>query len=291
MTSSESAQEAEDLLAVLKLIAERAGKEILAYYVEGEDGPAVREKADSTPVTEADEAAEAFILEALAKLTPDIPVVSEEAAAAGHLPDVSGGRFWLVDPLDGTREFLSRNGEFTVNIGLIEDGRPVAGVVHAPALAMTWAGAQPGAGLEAAGETGGPAVASFSETDKETLAIRVRELPAEGATVVASRRHGSGDLLDDFLKDYTVKDLVSAGSSLKFCLVASGRADLYPRFGRTMEWDTAAGHAVLLAAGGSVETVAGGSVATTPGRPLTYGKPGFENPFFVARGAADPAGG
>ncbi|HEX9767539.1 MAG TPA: inositol monophosphatase family protein, partial [Kiloniellales bacterium] len=143
MPTNDNARDAEDLLAALKLIAERAGKEILAYYVaaaEG-DGPEVREKADATPVTEADEAAEAFILEGLAKLTPDIPVVSEEAAAAGHTPDVSGGRFWLVDPLDGTREFLSRNGEFTVNIALVEDGRPVAGVVHAPALAMTWTGA------------------------------------------------------------------------------------------------------------------------------------------------------
>jgi len=299
MPSNDTTQDAEDLLAALKLIAERAGKEILAYYVaagEGE-GPEVREKADATPVTEADEAAEAFILEALAKLTPDIPVVSEEAAAAGHMPDVSGGRFWLVDPLDGTREFLSRNGEFTVNIALVEDGRPMAGVVHAPALAMTWCGAQAnvgagvGAGVGPGGAADGPAVAEFSETDKETMAIRVRAIPADGATVVASRRHGSGDLLDDFLKDYTVKDRVSAGSSLKFCLVASGRADLYPRFGRTMEWDTAAGHAVLLAAGGTVETVSGGDVATTPGVPLAYGKPGFENPFFVAKGAGDGAAG
>jgi len=288
MPANESPQDAEDLLAVLKLIAERAGKEILAHYVAGEEGegPAVREKADSTPVTEADEDAEAFILEALAKLTPDIPVVSEEAASAGYLPDVSGGRFWLVDPLDGTREFLSRNGEFTVNIALVENGRPVAGVVHAPALAMTWSGAQADAGLSQASAASGPAIASFSETDKETMAMRVRDLPSDGATVVASRRHGSGDLLDDFLKDYTVKDLVSAGSSLKFCLVASGRADLYPRFGRTMEWDTAAGHAVLLAAGGTVETTAGGTVATSPGIPLSYGKPGFENPFFIAKGAA-----
>jgi len=290
MPSNDPPQDAEDLLAVLKLIAERAGKEILAYYVaagEGE-GPEVREKADSTPVTDADEAAEALILEALAKLTPDIPVVSEEAAAAGYLPDVSGGRFWLVDPLDGTREFLSRNGEFTVNIALVEDGRPVAGVVHAPALAMTWSGAQGDVGAEAGigGAAEGPAVAEFSETDKDTMAIRVREIPTDGATVIASRRHGSGDLLDEFLKDYTVKDRVTAGSSLKFCLVASGRADLYPRFGRTMEWDTAAGHAVLLAAGGSVETVAGGDVTTTPGQPLAYGKLGFENPFFIAKGAA-----
>lgn len=278
MPSKNTPQDAEDLLAVLKLIAERAGKEILAYYVaagEG-DGPEVREKADSTPVTEADEAAEALILEALAKLTPDIPVVSEEAASAGYLPDVSGGRFWLVDPLDGTREYLSRNGEFTVNIALVEDGRPVAGVVHAPALAMTWSGAQAEAGI--GGPADRPAVAEFSETDKETMAIRVRAFPADGITVIASRRHGSGDLLDGFLKDYTVKDRVSAGSSLKFCLVASGQADLYPRFGRTMEWDTAAGHAVLLAAGGTVETI--------DGQPLAYGKPGFENPFFIAKGAA-----
>jgi 3'(2'), 5'-bisphosphate nucleotidase len=123
------------------------------------------------------------------------------------------------------------------------------------------------------------------------VAIRVRDLPADGATVIASRRHGSGDLLDDFLKDYTVKDRVSAGSSLKFCLVASGHADLYPRFGRTMEWDTAAGHAVLLAAGGTVETAAGGTVETVAGHPLAYGKPGFENPFFIAKGAKGGAGG
>ncbi len=260
---------AEDLLAVLKIIAERAGKEILAYYVEGEAAPEVRHKADDSPVTDADEAAEAFILEALAKLTPDIPVVSEEAASAGHIPEVSGGRFWLVDPLDGTKEFISRNGEFTVNIALVEDGRPTAGIVHAPALAMTWAGAQPGAG--------GASVATYSETDREPVAIRVRAVPADGVVVIASRRHGSGEELEAFLARYKVKDQVSAGSSLKFCLVASGRADLYPRFGRTMEWDTAAGHAVLLAAGGRVET--------QDGRPLTYGKPGFENPYFIAKGA------
>ena len=259
----------EDLLAAVKIMAERAGKVILAYYVEGEAAPEVRYKADASPVTEADEAAEAFILEALAKLTPDIPVVSEEAASAGHLPDVSGGRFWLVDPLDGTKEFISRNGEFTVNIALVEDGRPTAGVVHAPALAMTWAGAQPGAG--------GAAVATYSETDRETMAIRVRAMPDDGAVVIASRRHGSGEELEAFLARYKVKDQVSAGSSLKFCLVASGRADLYPRFGRTMEWDTAAGHAVLRAAGGRVET--------QDGQPLTYGKPGFENPYFIAKGA------
>lgn len=272
-----SGHDADDLLAVLKVIAERAGKQILAYYVEAQEGASVevREKADTSPVTEADLAAEAFILEALARLTPNIPIVSEEAAAAGRVPDVSGGRFWLVDPLDGTREFLSGNGEFTVNIALIEDGRPTAGIVHAPALTMTWVGAQAGAG--SGGAAHGPATATFSETDREAMAIRVREVPADGATVVASRRHGSGARLEAFLSQYKVKDRVTAGSSLKFCLVASGRADLYPRFGRTMEWDTAAGQAVLWAAGGKVETL--------DGKPLTYGKPGFENPFFIAKGA------
>ncbi len=260
----------DDLLAAQRLIAERAGKVILGYYVAAEEIE-VRAKADASPVTDADEAAEEFILEALAKLTPEVPVVSEEAASAGHFPDVSAGRFWLVDPLDGTKEFISRNGEFTVNIALIEDGVPVAGVVHAPALAMTWAGAKDAAAPN--GETGR---ATFSETDKPDMAIAARAIPEEGALVVASRRHGSGAELETFLADYKVADRVSAGSSLKFCLVATAKADLYPRFGRTMEWDTAAGHAVLRAAGGRVET--------TDGRPLTYAKPGFENPHFIAYG-------
>ena len=265
-----STSDNEDLLAAIRLIAERAGKVILAYYAEG-DEVEVRQKADASPVTEADEAAEELILEMLRTLTPEVPIVSEEAASAGDIPDVTSGRFWLVDPLDGTKEFINRNGEFTVNIALIEDGQPVAGVVHAPALAMTWAGAA----ADAMGD-GAPAIANFSETDKPTMDIRAREIPADGATVVASRRHGSGELLDNFLAKYTVKDMRSAGSSLKFCLVATGKADLYPRFGRTMEWDTAAGHAVLLAAGGKVDTA--------EGVPLVYGKSGFENPYFIARG-------
>ncbi|MDX1711357.1 MAG: 3'(2'),5'-bisphosphate nucleotidase CysQ [Rhodovibrionaceae bacterium] len=254
----------EDLLAVLRTIAERAGKAILAYYVE-EGDIEVKSKEDASPVTEADEAAEAFILEALGKLTPEIPIVSEEAFAAGKIPEV-GRRFWLVDPLDGTKEFLSRNGEFTVNIALIEDGRPVAGIVHAPALAMTWAGAVDEE----------RSIATFSQTDHPTMEISARARPDDGVTVVASRRHGSGGELDAFLADYKVKENLAAGSSIKFCVIASGKADLYPRFGRTMEWDTAAGQAVLAAAGGRVETA--------EGEPLTYGKPGFENPHFIAYG-------
>lgn len=263
---SDAPADAEALIAVLKMIAERAGKVILAYYAEGEE-VVVTEKADTSPVTEADEAAEEFIIEALAKLTPDIPVVAEEQVAAGQVPDVAGGRFWLVDPLDGTKEFLNRNGEFTVNIALVDQGTPIAGVVHAPALAMTWTGTC---------GSNGEKRAVFSNTDQPPMDIRVREIPEDGAVVVASRRHGSGEEMDRFLADYTVKEMVNAGSSLKFCLVATGRADLYPRFGRTMEWDTAAGHAVLLAAGGEVKTL--------DGKPLAYGKAGFENPYFYAVG-------
>ncbi|MCH9013984.1 MAG: 3'(2'),5'-bisphosphate nucleotidase CysQ [Proteobacteria bacterium] len=251
------------MLAVLRLIAERAGKVILAYYVDVEDIE-VRAKADASPVTEADEAAEEFILRALATLTPEIPVISEEATAAGRAPDISGGLFWLVDPLDGTKEFLSGNGEFTVNIALIRDGAPVAGVVHAPALAMTWVGAEPDG-------------ASFSQTDQPPMPIEARGLPEAGAVVVASRRHGDLRELDRFLADYHIEEQIEAGSSIKFGLLASGKADLYPRFGRTMEWDTAAGHAVLLAAGGSV-------IRADTGEALTYGKPGLENPHFIARG-------
>ena len=256
----------EDLLAALRLIAERAGKVVLAYYAEAESIE-VRSKDNASPVTEADEAAEEAILEMLDKLTPNIPIVSEEAAAAGNIPDVSQGRFWLVDPLDGTKEFLNRSGEFTVNIALVDKGVPIAGIVHAPALAMTWSGAK--ADL-------GPAIATFSETDRPPMDIRVREVPEEGAVVVASRRHGDASELGSFLSKIKVNEMRSAGSSLKFCLVATGKADFYPRFGRTMEWDTAAGHAVLRAAGGDV--------ATTSGEPLRYGKSEFENPQFIARG-------
>jgi 3'(2'), 5'-bisphosphate nucleotidase len=263
MTAGKSGSvEEQDLLAVLRLIAERAGKIVLRHYVERE--VVAREKEDLSPVTDADEESEAFLLQARATNAPAVPEISEEASSKIGLPQGKAPpRFWLVDPLDGTKEFLSRNGEFTVNVALIEAGRPVAGVVHAPALAMTWAGAGPGS-------------ATFSETDQPPMAIETRALPPEGATVLASRRHGDGSELESFLARYKVAELKNAGSSLKFCLLANGKADLYPRFGRTMEWDTAAGHAVLLAAGGRVET--------TEGRPLAYGKPGYENPAFIAYG-------
>ena len=255
------------LLAALRRIAEGAGAAIMDVY-EGRVAAEVRRKVDHSPVTAADDAAEAHILAALHELTPDIPVISEDAAEAGTLPDISGRRFWLVDPLDGTKEFLERNGEFTVNIALIVDGQPVAGVVHAPALGKTWIGA--GAGTAQCIEDGQP-----------PQPIRARPRPATGAVVAVSRRHGDAAAIDAFLKTIQVDTHMTAGSSLKFCLLASGQADVYPRFGRTMEWDTAAGHAVLSAAGGRVDRANHGA---DDGTPLTYGKPGFENPPFIACG-------
>lgn len=248
----------EQLLEALLPIARAAGKVILRVYATDFD---VRDKSDTSPVTEADELAEALILRELHALTPEVPIVSEEAAAAGSVPEVAS-RFWLVDPLDGTKEFVSRNGEFTVNIALIERRRPVLGVVLVPARERLFAGVV-GAG-------------AFLEDDFGRRPIACRRTPSAGLTVVSSRSHGDAEALDAFLAGRRVASEVTAGSSLKFCLVASGEADLYVRLGRTMEWDIAAGHAVLSAAGGRVTDV-GGAV-------LDYGKPGFENPHFVAEG-------
>ena len=256
------------LLAQVSGLARQAGAVVMAVYA---TGFAVRGKADASPVTEADERAEAVILAGLAALTPGIPVVAEEAVAGGVKPDVSGGRFWLVDPLDGTREFISGNGEFTVNIALIEHGLPVLGVVFAPALG--------GAGGRLfAGATGQGA---WVEDGQGQRAIRCRAPPAEGLTVLASRSHSNATALQAFLSGRRVARLTNAGSSIKLCLLAEGKADLYPRHGRTMEWDIAAGHAVLVAAGGNVLTLDGHG-------PLGYGKPGFENPNFFACGLLAP---
>ena len=242
-------------------IAREAGDVIMAIYA---TDFAVRGKSDASPVTEADERAEAVIVQRLRTLTPDIPIVAEEAVAAGQVPTV-GRRFWLVDPLDGTKEFASRNGEFTVNIALVDSGVPVLGVVLAPAIGRLFAGA--------AGH------GAFAEQAGQRRSIRCRLVPQVGLTVVSSRSHGDAAALDAFLAGRRVAASVNAGSSLKLCLVAAGEADLYPRFGRTMEWDIAAGHAVLRAAGGRVTTL--------QGEPLRYGKPGFENPHFVAEGVPD----
>ncbi|PJK31235.1 3'(2'),5'-bisphosphate nucleotidase CysQ [Minwuia thermotolerans] len=256
-----------ELARQLADITEEAGRLILDIYNSEFE---TRSKDDSSPVTDADEKAEALILERLAALGTGIPVVAEEAVAAGEVPDIAGGRFFLVDPLDGTKEFINRNGEFTVNIALIEQSEPVAGAVHLPALGQTYWGAWPGAAWRRA--VGG-----------EPEPITVRPADHDGFVVVASRSHRD-QATDDYLKDVPVLELVSAGSSLKLCRVAEGQADMYPRLGRTMEWDIAAGHAVLMAAGGKIQVIAGGDVPGDVGQPLRYGKPGFENPYFVARG-------
>lgn len=248
------------LLARVREIVLEAGTLVMAVYA---TDFSVRGKDDASPVTLADEEAEKLILAALHALTPEIPIVAEEAAAAGEIPAVAE-RFWLVDPLDGTKEFISRNGEFTVNIALVQHGSPVLGVVFAPALNRLFAGT-----------VGGDC---YVEDAAGRRPIRVRDVPVEGLTVVASRSHGDASALDAFLGGRKVAALTNAGSSLKLCLVATGEADLYPRLGRTMEWDIAAGHAVLSAAGGQVTDLAGDH--------LRYGKPGFDNPHFVASGPA-----
>jgi 3'(2'), 5'-bisphosphate nucleotidase len=248
------------LLPEIDATAREAGEAILAVYRTDFD---VERKSDDSPVTQADLDAERIILAVLRRLTPDIPVVAEEEVSAGRMPEV-GDRFWLVDPLDGTREFLSRNGEFTVNIALVQDRRPILGVVHAPARGLTFTGFLPGH-------------ATRQEGDGPVKRIAVRTPPDEGLTVVASRRHGSVEEREHFLEGRTVANRIACGSSLKFCVVAAGEADVYPRFGRTMEWDTAAGHAVLAAAGGRL--------TTTDGKEFLYRKPGFENPGFIAWGS------
>ena len=245
-----------------------AGAEIMRIYA---TDFAVSGKADHSPVTEADQRAEAIILAGLAKIAPDIPIVAEEEAAAGRVP-ATARRFFLVDPLDGTKEFISKNGEFTVNIALIEDGEPIQGAVFAPAIGKLYWGAR-GEGAYVADVKDGVLGASKP--------IRVRLPAPEGLSAIGSRSHGGAET-QAYLEAFTVRDFVSAGSSLKFCLIAEGTADIYPRMGRTMEWDTAAGDAVLRAAGGRVETLERSA--------LVYGKrdqPGesdFANPHFVAFG-------
>jgi 3'(2'), 5'-bisphosphate nucleotidase len=246
------------LLAQVEAIARAAGAVILQVY--GTDF-AVMGKADASPVTAADEQAEALISPALQALEPTWAVVAEEAAAQGATPQ-TGRRWWLVDPLDGTREFISRNGEFTVNVALIEDGAPVLGVVYVPVQDLMYAG------LVGQG--------AWIEEQGVRRPIRCRATPPLGWTLACSRSHGDEAATAAWLNGRPVAATIKAGSSLKFGLIAAGLADVYPRLGRTMEWDTAAGHAVLRASGGEITDLAGA--------PLRYGKPGHENPHFVACG-------
>lgn len=248
-----------DLMEQIGDLAKSAGKEIMKIY---NSDFTVDTKADNSPVTEADRIAEELIIRGLREgVTAQFPIIGEEAFAAGTAPEIGSGPFWLVDALDGTKSFISKSAEFTVNIALIDGGLPTLGVVHAPALGDTYWGSRSGAFWESADET--------------PKTISCRAPGGDGLVVVASRNHRSPEL-EDYIAELEVKNSTSAGSSLKFCLVAAGLADIYPRLGRTMEWDTAAGHAVVMAAGGSVRKL--------DDSPLTYAKAGFENPHFVVRG-------
>lgn len=256
--------ELDDLASAFAQLASAAGRVVMDVYATDFD---VRLKADASPVSEADEAAEALLVPGVEKLLPGVPILAEEAVSRDGLADV-GREFVLIDPLDGTKEFVSRNGEFTVNIALVRDGVPVAGCVYAPALKRMYVG-----GTTAFSGSVEPGV-----TDAYLAQITTRPYP-DALVAVASRSHADQQTAD-FLADLGVESTRSAGSSLKFCLVAEGSADVYPRFGPTMEWDTAAGDAVLRAAGGTV-TEPDGSL-------FRYGKAGggFRNGSFVAWGRA-----
>jgi 3'(2'), 5'-bisphosphate nucleotidase len=249
----------DDLVKQVCELARRAGEKVMHFY---DRDAAVTWKKDSSPLTLADSASHDFLVAALQRLTPDIPVVSEESeeGAAGSVP--SRRRFWLVDPLDGTKEFIKRTNEFTVNVALVENGRPVAGVVHAPALALTYYG-----------------VKNFGawrqDGDARAARISTRQANPAGLAVVASKDH-AGPLVASLLTRLANPRLQSMGSSLKFCLVAESTADLYLRDLPTMEWDTAAAQCVVEAAGGGVFTL--------DGRTLRYAKPGLKNPAIMTVG-------
>ena len=217
-----------------------------------------RRKDDHSPVTDADVAANKLIVNALSILTPNIPIVAEEDEEPGKM---GHSLFWLVDPLDGTRAFVKGEPEFTVNIGLIKDGKPVLGVIYAPPQRQLYYGM-----------VGGDA---FRVDNAGKVALKVRAPAEDGVVIVRSKSHPS-PATSEFLNTLKIKEIRPGSSSIKFCTIAEGEADMYPRFGRTMEWDTAAGHAILAAAGGRVETV--------DGKPLVYGKAGYENPTFIAYG-------
>ncbi|MBK5926299.1 3'(2'),5'-bisphosphate nucleotidase CysQ [Rhodobaculum claviforme] len=246
----------------MRRLALIAGDRIMEIY--GAEDFEVRTKSDASPVTEADEAADALITAGLRAAFPDITIVTEEQADS-H--DQRASHFLIVDPLDGTKEFIQRRGDFTVNIAYVADGVPVRGVVYAPARERMFYTLPDGTAVEEDGP--------FDHDRPGTLRrLSVSRPDNDALMVVASKSHRDA-ATDAYISQYAVRDMRSAGSSLKFCLVAAGEADLYPRLGRTMEWDTAAGHAVLAGAGGEV-------VRFDDHTPLRYGKPGYENPFFIA---------
>ena len=243
-------------------IAVEAGHRILEIY---ERDHHVRAKPDGSPVTDADQAAQAVIVDRLARMTPEIPVLAEESPDVDYERRAGWERFWLVDPLDGTKEFINRNGEFTVNIALIENQSPVLGVVHVPVKRMTYLACRDGGAYR-------------RDQGTTRIAIAASVYGGKCPRVVASRSHADSNL-DAYLTRVGEHALVSMGSSLKFCLVAEGAADVYPRLGPTMEWDTAAAQCVVEAAGGRIVDI--------HNRPLRYNKPSLRNPWVITSGAGD----
>jgi 3'(2'), 5'-bisphosphate nucleotidase len=266
-------QDQEGLLKALLPAVLAAGRVEKGYF---RSGVAVVTKADTTPVTRADQEAEALLMAHLARVAPAVPVVAEEAMAAGQKPGALGRAFFLVDPLDGTREFINGRPEFTINVALVIDGQPLFGVIYAPVTGAFYAtiGAQRAISGRFDPET--------SESEawaaiKAGTTLAARRPPLDGLIAVASYSH-MNDATRRYLATFPVKETRQAGSSLKFCLVAAGEADIYPRVGPTAEWDIAAGHAILAAAGGSLTAL--------DGTAIQYGKlqQGFKNPDYVARG-------
>jgi 3'(2'), 5'-bisphosphate nucleotidase len=248
-----------ELLPAVEALARQAGAAILNLY---QSGTPTIVKSDGSPVTAADHASDAILSPGLAALAPGIPVVSEEGVEAGHVPDISGGTFWLVDPLDGTKEFIGGTGEFTVLIGLIQDGKPTMGVMYAPVADEIYAAAVPGY--------------AWRETKSGREKIQVRTAPADGLLTVTSSYRRTNDTLERYLEGLQIGERIRRRSAFKFGDVARGAADLYPGFGLSYEWDTAAGHALVTAAGGTVTMV--------DGSPLQYGKPEFRNPDILVIG-------
>lgn len=251
------------LCNMVRRLAIEAGDHTLQYYDEA--GCAAEEKPDGSPVTQADRETEAIIIKSLQDMTPGLPVVGEESVAAGLIPDLGeAGWFWLVDAIDGTREFVRGSPDYTVNIALIHQNAPVLGVIFAPVTGELYAGHGPGTAIRYLADT------------RNEKPIRVRDLPPGGLTVVSSRNQHDPAAFDDFVAGFKIAKALRRGSSLKMCLIAAGKADLYPRYGRTCEWDTAAGDAILRSAGGHIVDM--------QGAPLTYGhaERQFCNPEFVA---------
>lgn len=248
--------------AVFRRLSLEAGDKIMEIYER--DDFDVKTKSDDSPVTAADEAADALISAGLRDAFPDVALVTEEQSESHS---AKADKFIIVDPLDGTKEFIHRRGDFTVNIAYVENGVPIRGVVYAPAKGRLFYTDASGQSVEETGD--------FAKDSAGPSAPMSVSKPDNGALMIVASKSHRDQATEDYINKYAVKDSKSAGSSLKFCLVATGEADIYPRVGRTMEWDTAAGHAVLSGAGGHV-------VRFDDHSPLTYGKQGYANPFFIA---------